>query len=114
MDQTAAFRGDRSCCQPPPPPSSARTARLYLPTMYGVEHGEAGAESTVRSSESRARWTASSARPHRSVAFRLEVPAGITLWSLHLFLRFVVLDEASQALWYMSHGTHEHRDHRQS
>ena len=24
----------------PPPPSSARTARPYLPTTYGVEHGE--------------------------------------------------------------------------
>ena len=25
----------------PPPPSSARTARPYLPTTHGVEHGEA-------------------------------------------------------------------------
>ena len=37
----------------PPPPSSARTARPYLPTTHGVEHGEGGAES-VRSSDSRA------------------------------------------------------------
>ena len=40
----------------PPPPSSAQT---YLP--HGVEHGEPAAESTVRSSDSRARWAASSA-----------------------------------------------------
>ena len=45
----------------PPPPSSARTARPYLPTTHGVEHGEPAAESTVRSSDSRARWAASSA-----------------------------------------------------
>ena len=29
-----------SADQPPPPPSSARTARPYLPTTHGVEHGE--------------------------------------------------------------------------
>ena len=38
----------------PPPPSSARTARPYLPITHGVEHGEPAAESTVRSSDSRA------------------------------------------------------------
>ena len=46
----------------PPPPSSARTARSYLPITRGVEYGEAGAESTVRSSDSRARLRA--ALPH--------------------------------------------------
>ena len=30
----------------PPPPSSARTARPYLPTTHGVEHGEPAAASS--------------------------------------------------------------------
>eukprot|EP00966_Prymnesium_polylepis_P023939 551129-Prymnesium_polylepis.1 len=51
--------------QLPPPPSSARTARTCVD--HGVEHGEGGAESTVRSSDSRAQWAASSARPHRGL-----------------------------------------------
>ena len=45
----------------PPPPSSARTARPYLRQITHDVHGEGGAESTVRSSDSRARWAASSA-----------------------------------------------------
>ena len=59
-----ALRGERfratACCQPPPPPSSARTARPYLRQITHDVHDEGGAESTVRSSDSRARWAASS------------------------------------------------------
>eukprot|EP00966_Prymnesium_polylepis_P222430 5146046-Prymnesium_polylepis.1 len=52
-------RGSLSADRLPPPPSSARTARSYLPITHGVEHGEPARR--VRSSDSRARWAASSA-----------------------------------------------------
>ena len=42
-----------SADQPPPPASSAQTARPW--SRNGVEHGEGGAESTARSSDSGAR-----------------------------------------------------------
>ena len=58
MDQTAAFRGDRLeqllAASRAPPPSSARTARPYLRQITHDVHDEGGAESTVRSSDSRA------------------------------------------------------------
>ena len=44
----------------PPPPSSARTARTYR-SRTAWSTVRAAAESTVRSSDSRARWAASSA-----------------------------------------------------
>jgi hypothetical protein len=65
VDQTAAFRGDRLeqllAASRAPPPSSARTARPYLRQITHDVHDEGGAESTVRSSDSRARWAARSA-----------------------------------------------------
>ena len=62
----------------PPPPSSARTARPYLPTTHGVEHGEPAAESAVVGLAGTVDGEQRAATPLGCLALR-EVPSGITL-----------------------------------
>ena len=64
---------------PPPRPSNARTARPYLPTTHGVDHGEPAAESAVVGLAGMVDGEQRAATPLGCLALR-EVPSGITGW----------------------------------